>query len=92
MYLNTKRAKGKKYIYLYCYSKKEKNPKKREKKVYSFGRNDIALERFKRWRKDFSLFPEELKMLGCTQKDLIDWIVTVETGITKTGKQFKAAI
>lgn len=84
-------AKEKKYIYLYCYSK-EKSHRNKEKRLFSFGRNDIALEKFKKWRKDYSLFPEELKRLGCTKKDLIDWIVTIETGITKTGKQFKAVI
>lgn len=91
MYLKTMTAKEKKYIYLYCYSK-EKSHRNKEKRLFSFGRNDIALEQFKKWRKDYSLFPEELKSLGCTKKDLIDWIVTIETGITKTGKQFKAVI
>jgi len=94
MYLKTKTAKGKKYIYLYCYSNeyKEISHKKKVKRLYSFGRNDIALEKLKNWRKDFSSFPEDLKGYGCTKKDLIDWIVTMETGITKTGKRFKAVI
>lgn len=94
MYLKTMTAKGNKYIYLYCYSNeiREENPRNKEKRLYSFGRNDIALVRLKSWKKDFSSFPDDLKSLGCTKRDLIDWLRTLETGITKTGKRFKAVI
>lgn len=41
---------------------------------------------------NFNEFPKELIDLGCNKFDLEDWIRTLETGITKTGKRFKAII
>jgi hypothetical protein len=87
MFLTQSKAKGKKYIYLCCYA-----PMDSKKIVYRFGRLEVAIEKMRKWKTDFETFPEELKELECTKKDLIQWISTIETGVTKTGKKFKAVI
>ena len=93
MHLKGKTAKGKKYIYLYSYAGYEREKKSTKAiSVYSFGRNDKALKQLKEWKEDFKSFPKPLRELGCTKGDLLEWIVTVETGVTKTGKVFNAAV
>lgn len=93
MHLKCKRAKGNKYIYLYSYDgyeRERKSPKSIS--VCSFGRNDKALKKLKEWKDDFNSFPRPLRELGCTKGDLLEWIITVETGVTKTGKRFNGAV
>lgn len=91
VFLENKKAKGNRYIYLCCYQSYELNDSGR-KFVYGFGRLELAIEKMYSWRDDFKSFPVELIDLGCGRNDLNDWIHTIETGITKTGKQFKAVI
>ncbi|MCL9969574.1 hypothetical protein MX569_03090 [Anoxybacillus kestanbolensis] len=46
----------------------------------------------KRWKRRFTEFPNELLNLGCGMEDLEEWIRTIETGITKTGRIFKTNV
>lgn len=87
-YLSQVKVKGKRYIYLKEYQGK-KNGKITEPRIYAFGHRSIALQRMKEWQKDFSTFPEYLKKLGYDENDLQDWINTLETGVSKTGRSKK---
>lgn len=89
MFISQKRAKGNLYIYLFEYSN---TGTYNTQSLYGFGRKEIALNNMRKWRKDFSLFPKELIEFGCTRKDLNEWIKTLETGVTKTGKIVKHII
>ena len=91
MFLQSKKSKGICYIYLYEYSNKENYCIKKHM-VHSFGRVDKALKNMVHWRNNFNEFPGELISLGCDLKDLNDWIRTLKTGVTKTGKRFKSVI
>ncbi|MCX8045517.1 MAG: hypothetical protein N3A70_01370 [Anoxybacillus gonensis] len=48
--------------------------------------------KMKRWKRRFTEFPQELLELGCSMKDLEQWIQTIETGVTKTGRIFKTNV
>jgi len=91
VFLKSFTAKGKKYIYLYSYVGVDSREIKL-KKLYAFGRSEIAINKMRDWKRDFSKFPVELKEIGCKKADLLEWIVTIETGVTKTGKAFRAAV
>lgn len=91
MFLEGKKSFGNYYINLRCYSVRE-NYSTRKETLYTFGRVDKALLNMYSWRNDFRKFPKELLVIGCQLEHLEDWIRTIETGVTKTGKQFKAAI
>lgn len=88
MFLKNVKSKGQVYIYLCAYDRQEKD----RKIVFSFGRIDRAIGKMNSWKGDFRDFPILLSELGCRREDLEDWIRTIETGVTKTGKQFKAII
>lgn len=60
--------------------------------VYRFGRKEIAIRNMHNWKVHYEEFPEDLTALGCNKKDLEEWIRTLETGISKTGKQLKSII
>ncbi|MBG9585553.1 hypothetical protein [Cytobacillus firmus] len=89
MFISHVTSKGKKYIYLYEYCK---SGEKKKQSLYGFGRKEKAITDMRSWRRNFSLFPDKLVEFGCTKKDLVDWIRTMETGVTKTGKKFKAIV
>ncbi|UOQ47214.1 hypothetical protein MUN88_14175 [Gracilibacillus caseinilyticus] len=87
MYLERVKAKGKTYLYLKKYCVREFY-ERNNKTVYGFGRIEKALKQMYKWQQDYSTFPQELKKEGCTKKDLMTWIDTLETGIHKTGRSF----
>lgn len=89
MFISYVTSKGNQYIYLYEYCNSESKTKQ---SLYGFGRKEVAIKNMRKWKREFSLFPQELRDFGCTMKDLNDWIRTMETGVTKTGKKFKAII
>lgn len=60
-----------------------------KKVVYSFGNTDRAIDKLYNWRDNPDKFPSELKNMGYDLYDLDDWILTIETGISKTGKKIK---
>lgn len=91
LFLEGKKSFNYYYINLRMYSVRPHYATRKET-LYKFGRKEIALQKMYDWRNDFTLFPKELILLGCSQEDLNQWIKTLETGITKTGKPFRAAI
>lgn len=88
MFLKNVKSKGNVYIYLCAYNCLDQD----KKIIFSFGRIDKALMRMKKWKENFCDFPVDLSEMGCCREDLLDWVRTLETGITKTGKKFKSII
>lgn len=88
-FLSQVKVKGRRYIYLTEYVGKKKYGKYTERNVYGFGEKNKAFETMRQWQNDFSTFPEHLLKLGYGEKDLEDWIRTLETGISKTGRSKK---
>lgn len=92
-YLSQVRSNGIQYIYLTEYCGNQEFSSKKEKHIYSFGNSRMALLKMKRWSRRFdSEFPQELLQLGYTFNDLLNWIKTLETGITKNGRKFQVEI
>lgn len=88
MFLKSVKSKGNVYIYLCAYSSLDQD----KKILFSFGRIDKAIRSMRQWKNNFRELPEELSKMGCCREDLLDWIRTLETGVTKTGKKFKSII
>lgn len=89
-YLSQVKAGGKQYIYLTEYCGNQAFSSKLEKHIFGFGNSGMALLKMKGWLRRFETdFPEDLKKLGYTRIDLENWIKTIETGITKTGRKFR---
>ena len=86
-YICRKRAKERTYIYLRR-SYRENNKVKHEY-VYSFGPMPDALEKMYWLRDNPEEFPEELKQRHFDLVDLYDWIMTMETKVTPTGRIFE---
>lgn len=82
MFLQSIQSRGKQYIYLLTYENSQQRHQGK-KIIYRFGRSNIAIEKMNQWQHDFKQFPDELKMLGCNQNDLEQWLSYV---ITKTGQ------
>lgn len=88
-YLTQVKVKNKRYVYLTEYIGIRKYITKREKNIYSFGTMQNALLNMRIWQKVPDLFPHDLKEMGYGQKDLIEWVRTLETGKSKTGRSEK---
>ncbi|MGG3805838.1 hypothetical protein [Metabacillus fastidiosus] len=91
MFLSGLKVKNTYYIYLTAYNARDPYGS-RKKTLYKFGRLDEAVLKMYYWRDNFSNFPYVLVELGCTEDDLREWINTLETGITKTGRKFSAVV
>jgi hypothetical protein len=88
-YLSQIKSGGRQYIYLTEYCGNQEFSTKKERHVYSFGNSRMALLKMKRWIRKFEQeFPDELKSMGYTEKDLETWINTLQTGITSKGRKF----
>jgi hypothetical protein len=88
-FLSQIRSGGRQYIYLTEYCGNREFSSKKERHVFSFGNSRTALLKMKRWIKKFDKeFPDELKSMGYTEKDLEIWINTIQTGITSKGRKF----
>lgn len=89
-YLGKTRANG--YIYIYLrqsYREKRENKSiSKYRNLFSFGEAKKALETMYSWRDQPETFPEELKAMGMDLEDLEEWILTLQTQVTKTGKPF----
>lgn len=85
-YLSQKKSKGKTYIYLRRTHRIEK--KITHEYLYSFGSMPRALERMYWLRDNPESFPKELREKGYDLMDLYEWIMTIETKITSTGRNF----
>lgn len=88
-YLTQVKVKDKRYVYLTEYIGAQKYITKRERNVYSFGILQKALFKMRMWEKMPELFPQDLKVMGYDTNDLIEWIKTLETGKSKTGRSTK---
>lgn len=88
-FLSQVKVKGKRYIYLTEYIGKKNSIKSTEIHVYGFGVRETALEKMKQWKNDFSKFPKELIERGYDKEDLNEWLTTLETGKSKTGRSTK---
>ncbi|MBU8905568.1 hypothetical protein [Desertibacillus haloalkaliphilus] len=91
-YLSQVKVKGRRYIYLTEYIGMSRFTTKTEINVFSFGNREKALEKMTWWRKYFQEFPQELIDRGYGKKDLDEWIRTLETGKSKTGRSNKFKI
>ncbi|MDM5205355.1 hypothetical protein [Cytobacillus kochii] len=85
-YLSKKISKGHTYIYLRKSYRVDKEIK--HKYLYSFGSMPDALEKMYEMRDNPQGFPKELIELGFDLIDLYDWILTIETKVTSTGRSF----
>ncbi|GAF66422.1 hypothetical protein BTS2_3323 [Bacillus sp. TS-2] len=86
-YLSKKISKGKTYIYLrksYREGKEVKN-----EYLYSFGPMPHALEKMYSIRGNPDTFPKELTNQDYDLLDLNEWILTLETKLTSTGRSFE---
>ncbi|MDG5787793.1 hypothetical protein QA612_09800 [Evansella sp. AB-P1] len=88
-FLSQVRVKGKQYIYLSEYIGTSKYSTKTDVHVYGFGERKKALDKFKLWQKDFMSFPKQLIQKGYGRSDLDQWITTLETGTSPTGRSKK---
>jgi hypothetical protein len=86
-YLTRKKAKGQVYIYLR--KTFSEGNKIRNQNIYSFGRMPGALESMYQLRENPDSFPEELLKAGYNLDDLDEWILTIETQVTSSGRSFK---
>lgn len=86
-YLSQVLSKGRRYIYLTEYIGGKHN--KTDIHVYGFGERSKALAEMYEWRRDFKRFPRELTDMGYGEGDLREWIQTLETGRSKTGRSRK---
>jgi hypothetical protein len=86
LFLSKKTTKGHHYLYLQRYQVRD-HYKNLKLTVFRFGRLESAKQQMYAWRENFNEFPKELIDLGCTKRDLEVWIVTIETGVHKTGRK-----
>lgn len=80
-YLKFVKSKGHSYVYLHGRLSGEKS----KKHLFSFGRIEAALENMYAIR-EFNLLPGELINMRFTFDDLDQWILTLETKVTRNGK------
>lgn len=85
-YLSKKKVSNKTYIYIR--KSFRENKKIKHEYIYSFGSMPGALEKMYWLRDHPELFPNELADRGFDFSDLYDWILTMETGVTSTGRDF----
>lgn len=85
-HLTRKKSRGQIYIYLRQSIREGK--KTTNKNIYSFGKMPGALEFLYEVRDNYDLFPKELLEKGYTLNDLDEWILTLETQVTGTGRDF----
>lgn len=85
-YLTRKKAKDHTYIYLR--KTFQEGGRVKNKNIYSFGRMPRALEEMYKLREEPENFPDELIKAGYNLDDLDEWIMTIETQITSSGRPF----
>lgn len=90
MFLRQVQSKGKSYLYLCSYYAENEIQDKRI--IYRFGRTEQALINMIAWLENFGHFPKELIELGCSYNDLREWVKSLTTGVSKTGRKIKKVI
>lgn len=86
-HLTRKKARGE--IYIYLRESFRKGKKVTNKNIYGFGKMPNALELLYSFREDYDLYPKELLEKGYNLDDLDEWILTLETQVTGTGRDFE---
>ena len=86
-YLIRKKSKGNWYIYLRRSNRIEGIVK--HTYIYSFGKMPMALDKLYAILNNQQELPTELLEEGYTINHILDWIITIEAGITKNGKSFQ---
>ncbi|MCI1820249.1 MULTISPECIES: hypothetical protein [Carnobacterium] len=76
-------VKSRDHLYVYLHGRLE--GEKLKKHLFPFGRLEAALENMYSIR-DSNVLPEELVSMNCSFDDLDQWILTLETRITRNGK------
>lgn len=79
-----KKLNKRRWSYFSLYGTKE--GKREKEQLFYFGRYDRALKEMLHYR-DAGKLPEQLLNLGFTLDDLDQWILTLETRVTRTGKE-----
>lgn len=72
-YLNSTKAAGNRYFYLSRYTGKKEHTCKKYENIYSFGNQNVALERLSLWLLDQNFMPKELVDLGISHEDISRW-------------------
>jgi len=72
-YLNSTKAAGNRYFYLSRYIGKKEHTCKKYENFYSFGNQNVALERLSLWLLDKDFMPKELVDLGISHEDISRW-------------------
>lgn len=85
-YLSKKRSKGKIYLYLRKTYREEGIVK--HVNLYGFGPLPKALDYMYWLRDNPEKFPDTLTFHGFQVSDLYEWILTLETKVTSTGREF----
>lgn len=85
-YLTKKKSNGAFYIYLRRSYRKQN--KVNHEYIFSFGKMPNALEHMYWIRDNPEKFPTELIERHFNLDDLQEWILTIETGVTSTGRNF----
>lgn len=85
-HLTRKKSRG--HIYIYLRESFRVGKKTTNKNIYSFGKMPGALEFLYTVRDNYDLFPKELLDKGYNYDDLDEWILTLETQVTGTGRDF----
>lgn len=85
-YLTRKRKKGR--IYIYLRKSKRENGVVKHEYIYSFGKMPAALDYLYEIVNAKKPFPDELKDEGYEIDNILEWIMTLETQKTKSGRDF----
>ncbi|NRG31727.1 hypothetical protein [Niallia circulans] len=85
-YLTKKTSKGK--VYLYIRKSYREGKRVKHQYIYGFGPIETAKEKLYKIFEEEIEFPKELKINGFNLDDVYDWILTLETGVTKSGRLF----
>jgi hypothetical protein len=89
-FLKFVKSKGNLYVYL-VKAFREKN-KTKNVIIHGFGKMPQALENLYEWRDEFEgLFPKKLIDAGYDWHDLQEWVLSLETGYSKSGRKLMIA-
>ncbi|WP_242228698.1 XisI protein [Bacillus cereus group sp. BfR-BA-01323] len=72
-FLQCFKSQGKRYFYLTRYTGKQTDTRSQYERFYSFGNENVALERLSLWTLDTSFIPNELVKLGISREDIVKW-------------------
>ena len=71
-FLDFVKASGNIYVYVAEYVGKQEETNSKEKRIFSLGRKEKALEKLEKWKKDRKKIPEVVKIKD--ESELDNWI------------------